>query len=1122
MPSILDLIRLDIARRIAPKGFIDLIGSGSAHGLLSGVLRGAAPPHRGTRELLAAYRQMPWLRAVTSRVATSVASTTWTLYVSQGRDGRAVRNVKLQRADAFTRRRMLAQAKQVGELREIEAHPLLDLIDNANPVMTGRTARQISQAYLDLKGEVFWVLERNGAGAPAEIWPVPPHWVTDTPSATRPMYCVSFRGWRGEIPESEMVWLRDPDLENPYGRGAGIAEALGDELETDEYAVKHIKTWFYNRAVPELLIGVEQGSEEELKRAKQRWEDEHRGFFRAYRSHWHRGKLDVVQLGQSFQNMQLVELRRFERDTIVNVFGVPPEILGIVENSNRACHSDDTECLTADGWKRHDELTPNDRIATWNPKAERLEYQQPRQIVRYPYQGPMHHWTTKNVDVLVTPDHRMWTKTQFDGPFEIRRSYDLFGKKLQQVWRATGGGFSGLKSMVTIPAVPYAGSGLRGHEPDGDAYKIDAITFARFLGYFVSEGCFADSRAAEKRTHNSFAIRICQMPGPKSEEIEQALRDLNMGEVRRTVRRSDGLIAWNISNKSLWYWLKEQVGVGARNKRLPREVFEWNVDAQTALLKALMLGDGSSRRSRTKSTAEFAERFYSTASVGLADDVQQLCVQLGLRASIRRSTYTTILPSGRPQNADMYIVTISSKQVTYVNSSKIGQGTRAKASPVSEVAYNGIVWCVEVPNHLFFTRRNGKVALHGNTIDASDYLFSRWVLVPRLEFLRAEMQERLVPMFDERLILDYESPVPEDREYNLNVARAAPYAVTVDEFRTMMDLEELPDGKGKVFMVPFSLVPMSSFGGGEGPKPEPTSQPSAPASDGGSEAGEGDKVEDGTSDEDDTGDEGKGATRPGRKDDLPDRLVQDAVEAVSAEHLLFEANPIYKRVLEELGQRFLDDLGLEMRFDLLNPRVIEFLEHKCGLKIKGINTTTRDALRTSLAEGVRAGESIPALAKRVSEVFSQAKGWRATTIARTEVVGGSNFANWEAMRQSGVIEEKEWIATRDDRVRDEHLEMDGQIQPINEPFEAPGGETAMYPGDFGLPELDINCRCTVSSAIDGKTYLDTEEKRLAYWRKYDRTIRPYERQFESAMKRAFQKQQNAVMEVLKEYREGEE
>jgi phage putative head morphogenesis protein, SPP1 gp7 family len=543
---------------------------------------------------------------------------------------------------------------------------------------------------------------------------------------------VSFRGWQGEIPESEMVWLRDPDLENPYGRGAGIAEALGDELETDEYAAKHTKTWFYNRAVPELLIGVEQGSEEELKRAKQRWEDEHRGFFRAYRSHWYRGKLDVTQLGQSFQNMQLVELRRFERDTIINVFGVPPEILGIVENSNRA------------------------------------------------------------------------------------------------------------------------------------------------------------------------------------------------------------------------------------------------------------------------------------------------------------------------------------------------------------------------------------------TIDASDYLFSRWVLVPRLEFLRAEMQERLVPMFDERLILDYESPVPEDREYNLNVARAAPYAVTVDEFRTMMGLEELPDGKGKVFMVPFSLVPMSSFGGGEGPKPEPTSQPSTPASDDDSEAGEGE------------GDEGKGATRPGRrKDALPDRLVQDAVEAVSAEHLVFEANPIYKRVLEELGQQFLDDLGLEMRFDLLNPRVIDFLQRKCGLKIRGINKTTRNALRASLAEGVRAGESIPDLAKRVSEVFSQAKGWRATTIARTEVVGASNFANFEAMRQSGVIEEKEWIATRDDRVRDEHLAMDGQIKPINEPFEAPGGERAMYPGDFGLPELDINCRCTTAAVIEGKSYLDTEEKRLAYWQKYDQTIRPYERQFEAAMKRAFQKQQNAVMDVLKNYR-GEE
>ena len=108
------------------------------HGLLHGILRSGHPPKRGTRELMAAYKHMPWLRSVTSRISTAIASTTWELYVENGRNGRAVRNLKAQRGDPLQRRETLKRLKQQGTLREIENHPLLDLIDNANPIKIGR------------------------------------------------------------------------------------------------------------------------------------------------------------------------------------------------------------------------------------------------------------------------------------------------------------------------------------------------------------------------------------------------------------------------------------------------------------------------------------------------------------------------------------------------------------------------------------------------------------------------------------------------------------------------------------------------------------------------------------------------------------------------------------------------------------------------------------------------------------------------------------------------------------------------------------------------------------------------------------------------------------------------
>lgn len=57
---------------------------------------------------------------------------------------------------------------------------------------------------------------------------------------------------------------------------------------------------------------------------------------------------------------------------------------------------------------------------------------------------------------------------------------------------------------------------------------------------------------------------------------------------------------------------------------------------------------------------------------------------------------------------------------------------------------------------------------------------------------------------------------------------------------------------------------------------------------------------------------------------------------------------------------------------------------------------------------------------------------------------------------------KTWHTKRDLRVRDAHVSMEGQVQPINQPFLAPGGVKLRYPGDPAAPiHLVINCRCWV-------------------------------------------------------------
>ena len=56
---------------------------------------------------------------------------------------------------------------------------------------------------------------------------------------------------------------------------------------------------------------------------------------------------------------------------------------------------------------------------------------------------------------------------------------------------------------------------------------------------------------------------------------------------------------------------------------------------------------------------------------------------------------------------------------------------------------------------------------------------------------------------------------------------------------------------------------------------------------------------------------------------------------------------------------------------------------------------------------------------------------------------------------------KRWVTMGDDRVRDTHDYLEGMSVPVNRRFFTYDGDSARYPGDFELPENNINCRCRI-------------------------------------------------------------
>ena len=199
--------------------------------------------------------------------------------------------------------------------------------------------------------------------------------------------------------------------------------------------------------------------------------------------------------------------------------------------------------------------------------------------------------------------------------------------------------------------------------------------------------------------------------------------------------------------------------------------------------------------------------------------------------------------------------------------------------------------------------------------------------------------------------------------------------------------------------------------------------------------------------------------QPNDIDAITNKILPEAVAAhlapVVEESAVIFGNESIGAALEEVGKdgRPFDPQSVQMR---------KYINDNFGERITAITATTRRELRALILTGIDEGEDFNQMSRRIRTKFKEITRSRARTIATTEVGSAANFAIDEGLRQSGVVAKRRWIATFVN-TRDTHAELHGQEVDIGQPFEV-DGKQAMRPGGFGVPEEDINCRCTVVAA----------------------------------------------------------
>lgn len=204
-----------------------------------------------------------------------------------------------------------------------------------------------------------------------------------------------------------------------------------------------------------------------------------------------------------------------------------------------------------------------------------------------------------------------------------------------------------------------------------------------------------------------------------------------------------------------------------------------------------------------------------------------------------------------------------------------------------------------------------------------------------------------------------------------------------------------------------------------------------------------------------------------------DLAAQAGLNRDEEEKLLRESvDPVIRVIIQESGQDRLDfltgttkaaDVGLE--YNINDTSALQWLGDRLDAFSKNVTGTTFDEIDAILREGYNEGKPVAAIASDLTERFASWEKWRAPQIARTETTAASNYADLDSVKHAGLQGTllKGWLPAGDEHTRDTHSAAGAQYAegiPLNQSFMV-GADEMDAPGCGGLPEENINCRCTL-------------------------------------------------------------
>lgn len=326
------------------------------------------------------------------------------------------------------------------------------------------------------------------------------------------------------------------------------------------------------------------------------------------------------------------------------------------------CYDCQTEVLTNEGWKLFDNLTGHENVMTITKDFE-AQWKKPIRYIKHWYDGPMVRIESKRIDLLVTPNHRMFIHTR-KGAVKFKEA-------------------SKLSLQDRIPSkCSWQGTGTATDEE------------CAMLGFFLAEGTAYGSCGGDVKKRRGYEVIFSQNQGEILEEFKDVLRRAGYNFHNK---KKVGVC---ILNKALW---EKYRPLGNKyGKFIPEFYKNLPVKKLKIILDWLIKGDGTIRD---------GVPCYYTVSRRLADDVQEIAVKCGYGATLKQKVTAGGTVGGRKITSTVPLWEVTMQVIRkhyHLN------GPRGRYYHQEE--YSGYVHCVEVENNTVLTRRNGKICWSGNSL----------------------------------------------------------------------------------------------------------------------------------------------------------------------------------------------------------------------------------------------------------------------------------------------------------------------------------------------------------------------------------------------------------------------